>query len=69
MDFVLLSLFQGNDYNSKISQFNHLLSSYIEFQKSKKGFLISKTGELNLLNIKILFNQIKTKNIKKNLYL
>ena len=60
MDFVLLSLFQGNDYNSRISQFNHLISSYSKLQKSKKGFLINKPGELNLLNIKILFNRIRT---------
>ena len=60
IDFVLLSLFQGNDYNSKISQFNHLISSYTKLQKNKKGFLINKNGELNLSNIKIMFDKIKT---------
>lgn len=60
MDFVLLSLFQGNDYNNRLSQFNNLLSSYNKLQKKKKGFLINKTGMLNLINIKKLFNNINT---------
>jgi 5'-3' exonuclease len=55
LDFVLLSLFQGNDYNNKIADFKKLLKSY-----QKTQFLINKKGELNLINIKKLFLNIST---------
>ena len=55
LDFALLSLFQGNDYNNKIADFNKLLKSYKTTQ-----FLINKKGELNLINIKKLFLNIST---------
>jgi len=62
MDFVLLSLFQGNDYNHSISQFKKLLTAYIKLQKNKEGFLIKKNGQLNLRSIKKLLSKIHTSN-------
>ena len=55
LDFALLSLFQGNDYNNKIADFNKLLKSYKTTQ-----FLINKKGELNLININKLLLNIST---------
>ena len=66
MDFVLLSLFQGNDYNNRISQFKKLLKSYIKLQKNKEGFLIKKNGNLNMKIIKKLLLKIETSNIEKS---
>lgn len=60
MDFVLLSLFQGNDYNSKIANFNKLLKSYKNLLLKKKGFLIRKNGTLNLKLVKIFLEDIKS---------
>ena len=60
MDFVLLSLFQGNDYNKRLSQFGYLLSSYKKLAKSNK-FLIKKNGKINLPNIKRLLSNLETK--------
>ena len=62
LDFVLLSFFQGNDYLSKVANFNDLLLAYKKFLKKEKGFLVSKKGNLNLSNIKILLSKIKIKN-------
>lgn len=53
MDFVLLSLFQGNDYNNRICNFNELLKSYKKLMLRKQGFLINKNGSLNLKLIKV----------------
>ena len=58
MDFVLLSLFQGNDYNNRICNFNELLKSYDKLMLLKKGFLINKDGSLNLKLIKVLLENI-----------
>jgi len=63
MDFVLLSLFQGNDYNKRVSQFKTLLKAYSHLQKEKKGFLLNKNNQLNLRNIKKLFLGINTTDI------
>mgnify|MGYP001179767134 CR=1 FL=1 len=56
MDFVLLSLFQGNDYLCRISNFKKLFESYKVI--SKKGFLLKKDGSFNLKNIRKLLNLI-----------
>jgi len=61
MDFVLLSLFQGNDYNSSISNFKNLVKGYKKLQKKKEGFLIRRNGELNLQSIRKLLDYIKYK--------
>jgi hypothetical protein len=58
MDFVLLSLLQGNDYNNKLCTFEKLLGSYKKLQKENKVFLINKKGQLNLHSIKKLLIQI-----------
>jgi hypothetical protein len=63
MDFVLLSLFQGNDYNNRISQFNKLLKSYIKLQKNKEGFLVNKNSNLNMKTIKKLVLKIHSPDI------
>lgn len=63
MDFVLLSLFQGNDYNDTISHFKILLKSYIKLQKNKEGFLLNKNGDLNMKTIKKLLLKIGSSNI------
>lgn len=58
LDFVLISLFQGNDYNNRVSNFKNLLNSYKKIMSTKNGFLINKNGSLNLSLIKKLFNNI-----------
>ena len=60
LDFVLLSLFQGNDYNNRVADFKKLLKSYKKLQSKKIKFLINKSGDLNLINIKKLFSNIET---------
>jgi hypothetical protein len=60
LDFALLSLLQGNDYNNKVSDFKKLLKSYTKLQSKKNIFLIKKNGDLNLINIKKLFSNIET---------
>lgn len=66
LDFVLLSFFQGNDYNSRISNFDNLFISYNKLQEQKKEFLIKKNGEINLLNLKYILSNIKIKDF--NIY-
>ena len=62
MDFVLLSLFQGNDYNNKLCTFEKLINSYKKLQKENKVFLINKKGQINLNSIKKLLIQINHSN-------
>ena len=57
-DFVLLSMFQGNDYNTRLCGFNKLLSAYKHLQASKGGFLIRRDGTLNLRAIKKLLSKV-----------
>lgn len=57
-DFVLLSLFQGNDYNSKIADFKKLMHAYKALQRDNEGHLITKDNLLNLITIKKLLAKI-----------
>ena len=60
-DFVLLSLLQGNDYNNSLASFNNVLNSYTKLLKNNK-FLISKDGNINLNNFKLLLQNMKRNN-------
>jgi 5'-3' exonuclease len=63
-DFVLMSLFQGNDYNKRISNFDKLLNAYSKLQKKKEGFLINKNKVINLKSVKKLLQKINVTNKK-----
>ena len=60
IDFALLSLFQGNDYNNRVANFKNLLKAYKKLQGKNIKFLINKNGSLNFTNIKMLFSKIDT---------
>lgn len=48
-DFTLLCMLLGNDYLPKMVSFNILLNCYITQQEQKKGFLIDKKNNINIL--------------------
>ena len=62
MDFALISLFQGNDYNDRVADFSKLLEAYVKLQEKKEGFLIKKDGSLNFRVIKKLFEKVNHDN-------
>lgn len=69
LDFVLLSLFQGNDYLKKICDFETLLDAYNKLQKNDNVFLINKNGNMNLNAIHKLFLIIsKSNKISNTIY-
>ena len=65
-DFVLLSLFQGNDYNNRISSFKNLIKSYRKIMSNNKGFLVKKNGTINLPQVKKLLSNISDKSNHTN---
>lgn len=59
LDFVLLSMFMGNDYNNKISKFEYIIKAYRMIQKENKSFLVKKDGSINLILLKKLFVKLE----------